>query len=491
MYLPEWVLPFKEPRTEIRCINGIYYKYEVRYVYNKKKKRTDKITVRLMGKITEKDGFTPSDKDLIRQKASQLPKVDIKNFGVYNLYSNLLSEEIDGLKSLFNDDVAEKLLSFSMMRWAYQSPIKRASNYHAHDFCSEVWSKKSISDKEISKTLKFVGQNREALVDWMKQMLNLSGQGNNKFVMMDSTHVSTVSEQLGINAKGYNSAHDFDEQIRLMYLFSAQMKRPVYYRLINGNINDISSMSLCVKEMNVSDVIFIADKGFYSEKNIKELDDNKLQYIIPLRRNNQLIDFSPLMQANYKKEIKNYFIYQGRIIWYYQYEREGKKLVTFLDEKLKAEEEADYLMRTKSYPEKYTEEKFYEKIKSFGTLTLVSKLKDQEKQTPQELYEAYKQRNEVEVMFDSYKNFLQADKMYMQDRHVLEGWLMANFIAMIAYYKLYSRLKQAKLLSKYSPKDIIELSKSIYKIKIREEWNLSEITARTKHLFKKIGLDYL
>lgn len=491
MYLPEWVQSFKEPRTEIRCINGAYYKYEVRYAYNKEKKRTDKITVRLMGKITDKEGFTPSDKDLIRQKAAQLPKVDIKNFGVYNLYSNLLSEEIDEMKTLFKDDVSEKLLSFSMMRWAYQSPIKRAPNYHAHDFCSEVWSKESISDKEISETLKFVGQNREVLVEWMKQMLTLSGQGNNKFVMMDSTHVSTVSEQLGINAKGYNPAHDFDEQIRLMYLFSAQMKRPVYYRLINGNINDISSMSLCVKEMNVCDVIFIADKGFYSEKNIKELDANKLQYIIPLRRNNQLIDFSPLMQANYKKEIKNYFIYQGRIIWYYQYERGDKKLVTFLDEKLKVEEEADYLMRTKSHPEKYSEEKFYEKIEGFGTLTIISKLKDQEKQTPQELYEAYKQRNEVEVMFDSYKNFLQADRMYMQDRYVLEGWLMANFIAMIAYYKLYSRLKQAKLLSKYSPKDIIELSKSIYQIKIRGEWNRSEMTAKSKQLFKKIGIDYL
>ena len=491
MYLPNWTLPFKEPRTEIRCIKGIYYKYEVRYQYNKDKKRTDKITVRLLGKITEKDGFIPSDKDLIRQKASQLPNVDIKNFGVYNLYSNLLSEEINLLKSVFKDDVAEKLLSFSMMRWAYQSPIKRASNYHIHDYCSEVWSKKSISDKQISEALKFVGQNRETLVDWMKQMLNQSGQGNNKFVMMDSTHISTVSEQLGINAKGYNPSHDFDEQIRLMYLFSAQMKQPVYYRLINGNITDISSMSLCVKEMNVRDVVFIADRGFYSEKNITELNLNKLQYIIPLRRNNQLINFLPLKQANYKKEIGNYFIFQGRVIWFYQYEREGEKLVTFLDEKLKAEEEADYLIRIKTHPENYSEEKFFQKVESFGTLTLVSKLTGNNNQTSQELYEAYKHRNDIEVMFDSYKNFLHADKMYMQDRYVLEGWLMANFIAMTAYYKLYSRLKQAKIISKYSPKDIIEISKSIYLMKIRGEWNRSEITTKSKQLFKKIGIDYL
>jgi len=491
MYLPEWVIPFKESRTEIRFIKGIYYKYEVRYQYNKQKKKTDKITVRLMGKITQEDGFIASDKDLMRQKANELPKVDIKNFGIYNLYSTLLSEEIDTLKSIFKDEVAERLLSFSMMRWAHQSPIKRASNYHSHDFCSQVWSKSSISDKLISDSLKFAGQNREAIVEWMNQMLSKSVCGNNKFIMMDSTHVSTVSEQLGINAKGYNPSHDFDEQIRLMYLFSSEMKQPVYYRLINGNITDISSMSLCVREMNVKDVVFIADKGFYSENNVRELDKNQLQYIIPLKRNNQLIDFDPLKQINFKKEIKNFFIYQDRIIWNYQYEKDGKKLIVFLDEKLRVEEEADYLKRIKSHPENYSKDKFSQKMDGFGTITIVYKLNSQENQSTQELFEAYKQRNEVEIMFDSYKNFLHADRMYMHDRHVLEGWLFANFIAMIAYYKLYCKLKQAKLLTKYSPKDIIELSKSIYQIKIRGEWNRSEITIKTKQLFKKIDIDYL
>jgi hypothetical protein len=43
----------------------------------------------------------------------------------------------------------------------------------------------------------------------------------------------------------------------------------------------------------------------------------------------------------------------------------------------------------------------------------------------------------------------------------LEGWLAANFIAMLAYHKLYIRLKEAKKLGKYSPKDIIEMSKAI------------------------------
>jgi len=79
-----------------------------------------------------------------------------------------------------------------------------------------------------------------------------------------------------------------------------------------------------------------------------------------------------------------------------------------------------------------------------------------EKPIEQIVYETYKQRNEIEVMFDSYKNYLHADVSYMRNRYVSEGWLFADFIAMTAYYKLYVRLLQAQLLTKYSPKDIVE-----------------------------------
>ena len=81
--------------------------------------------------------------------------------------------------------------------------------------------------------------------------------------------------------------------------------------------------------------------------------------------------------------------------------------------------------------------------------------------------------------------------MYMQNRYVLEGWLTANFIAMIAYHKLYSRMRTVKEFKKYAPKDIIELSKSIYKLKVADEWKISEITKKNLDLFNKIGIDYL
>jgi transposase len=507
MYLPEWVQKFKEPRTEIKKINNSFYKYEVAFIYNKEKKKTEKKTVRLLGKITEKDGFVPSQKDELRRKSADLPTVDIKTFGIYNLFSDLMKDEIASLTEAFGNETAEELLSFAMMRWAYQSPIKRAPYYHSHDFCSEHWVQKSMTDKTISTNLKYFGENREKVVAWMQTLLGNAGDSDQNFVLMDSTHSMSASENIAINAKGYNSNFDFEKQVRLMYLFSTQMQQPVYYRLINGNITDVKSMALCVNEMNVKDkTVFIADKGFYSADNVAMMDAENLSYIIPLQRNNSLIDLKPFEMPNFKQKLR-YFVFENRIIWYHSYQKENYQITTFLDERLRVEEERDYLLRIESRPESYSKEKFDEKLMSFGTLTIIHNITQpvvtvkkkvrknakevKPKSFEQTIFEAYKQRNDIEVMFDSYKNYLKADATYMQNRFVLEGWLFANFIAMIAYYKLYTRLKQADLLSKLSPKDIIEMSKAIGKVKIRGTWNIAEITQKVIKIFKKINIDYL
>lgn len=487
MSLPKWVEEFKEPKTEIKHIKGGYYKYQVSYKYNPEKKRTDKITGVLLGKITEEEGFIASDKNKLRIGIEK-PTVDIKNYGLYHLFFSLVKEEFDSLKKVFPRNVCELLFSFAMFRWAYNSPIKRVPYYYSHDFCSKEFTRKKVTDKAISNTLKLLGENRTDVVDWMKSLLTEEGKTVGEFVMMDSTHVVSKSELLTVNAKGYNPSFDFEKQIRLMYLFSAEMQKPIYYRLINGNITDVKSMALCVEEMKVDNVIYIADKGFYSKENVAMMKKQKLQYIVPLQRNNKLINYEPLQKADFKQTL-SYFIYQKRIIWYYQYKQEKDSFITFLDEGLRAKEEADYVARIATLPEKYNKEKFAKKLTSFGTLTFTHKI-DSEK-TCEEIYQAYKQRNEIEVVFDAYKNFLKADLMYMQNRYVIEGWLTANFIAMIAYHNLYTRMRKIKKLKKYAPKDIIELSKAIYKLKINGKWKTSEITKKNLDLFKALNIDYL
>jgi hypothetical protein len=146
-----------------------------------------------------------------------IPNVDIKTFGLYVLFENLLKDEIPSLKAVFGQEQAGVLPTFAMMRWADQSPIKRVLSYHVHDYCSECWGGDiRLSDKYLTSLLRFLRENRELVLSWM---WGLIPSGNENFVLMDSTHVMSAWEHLGSNEKGYKGVGDFGKQIRFTNLF--------------------------------------------------------------------------------------------------------------------------------------------------------------------------------------------------------------------------------------------------------------------------------
>jgi len=67
--------------------------------------------------------------------------------------------------------------------------------------------------------------------------------------------------------------------------------------------------------------------------------------------------------------------------------------------------------RLATMPEQYTKEKFAEKLNGFGTLTFTSDINPTK--TCEQIYQAYKEHNEIETIFDAYKNFLKADLTYI------------------------------------------------------------------------------
>ena len=56
-----------------------------------------------------------------------------------------------------------------------------------------------------------------------------------------------------------------------------------------------------------------------------------------------------------------YFVYQKRIVWYYRYEADGREFVMFLDDRLRVEEEQDYLQRIETQPDRYTKDVYFGK----------------------------------------------------------------------------------------------------------------------------------
>ncbi|MDZ7778221.1 MAG: transposase [Bacteroidales bacterium] len=240
-----------------------------------------------------------------------------------------------------------------------------------------------------------------------------------------------------------------------------------------------------MEESGISDATVIADKGFYSVSNIEKLDKAQIKYIVPLRRNSVLIDYS-LIKKGDLQAFDGYFTYEKKIIWYYQTEQEGKRVIVYKNDESKNEEINDYLRRCGTLPEKYDTKTFYQKQHKFGTVAFITNLEDTE--SPESIYLTYRSRNQIEVMIDVFKNIFNADKSHMQDNDAIEGWMFINFIVLHWYYRILHQLKAQKLNSKYAPKEIIDFLIDMKKVKINGKWHEDNMTQKNKAIFEKLNI---
>lgn len=58
-------------------------------------------------------------------------------------------------------------------------------------------------------------------------------------------------------------------------------------------------------------------EGFYSKQNIQMLEDTELKFILPLRRDNNDINYSRLISRDYEEAYDGHFLFQDRPIFYY------------------------------------------------------------------------------------------------------------------------------------------------------------------------------
>lgn len=480
MTYPDWVLKQKRKGTEVRKIGNNFYLYKVTSVWDKEKKRARKITEKFLGTITQDGLIKPKKERLIES----IDNVSVKEFGAANFVLDLNEDIKESLKGIYPDKWKELFL-FSVFRLLYNTPIKNLQTYYAMSFLSETLPGAYLSPKKVGNMLRGIGKERERIKVFLKQFIY-----GNDFALIDLTHVFSLSENVISSVPGYNSKGEFLPQIHMIFLFSLDHHMPSYFRIVAGSIRDVSSLVLTVKEAGIKNAVLITDKGFYSKTNILALVKEKkdeLHYIIPLKRNSSLIDYTKIGQGN-RKSFDGYFLFEKRAIWYYKYELEdgdlkGKNVIVFLDERLRAEEEKDYLSRLEKN-DTATLDNFFKIQHRMGTIAVITDLD----KSGERIYNLLKSRVEIEIMFDAFKNVLNADRTYMRDDYQIEGWMFINFIALVFYYRLYKILADNSLLKRYTPNDVLIHLSRIYKLKIQNEWITSEIPKKTRDILEKLNM---
>lgn len=486
---PQWALDQKRPGTELRCIRGKYYLYECSSFYDKEKKKTRKKTGAYLGMVTEDRGLVPPrrrqveienekvEKEAVANKiAVPEPKIgEVKEYGLSTFISTHCTELAANLKSSL-PTAWNRILAMAYCRLRNQSPLKYIQDDFSDSYLSQSLGAAGLSPRSLTDFLKSLGKNRAGILGFMRRY---AGDGGN--VLFDGTDILSSSAKMDFPRMSKTKLGGFAEAINLMMAFSTRRMLPVYYRLLPGNVKDISAFLTSIDEFGDMSITAVGDKGFFSKANVEALEGRKIKYIIALRRSKGGLDYSVF--ENHRSE--GHFFYAGRLIKYSTQTIDGRMVYLYYDAKHAAEEETDYLRRVDDEKyEDYTMGTYALKAPQFGTIALMVSGQTDAKAA----FDDYKTRCEVEQEIDVLKTDLNALTSYMQDNDRLEGWMFVNFIALHIFYMIRRHIVENKLTDKLSTREAIRVLCRQRVVRLNDKWKMAEASRKDRAQLEALGI---
>lgn len=475
---PDWVEKHRGEGKEIKMIGGRYYltSYEYRTVDGRRKK----VSTGTLGTIRP-EGLIPSCKKGQTIRSQVTAPLE---YGASFLLESLGNDILSNLNETFSSKLSNQIFEMAKIGLVSPSPFKRMELIYSNSYDSRLRPNLPLSPSTITSVLNEIGSNREAQLNFMRKYYD-----GTEFIIFDGTRL--VSHSLG--EKGYNHCNIDDPQMNLQYCFSLRPeKKPIYFKGFTGDKADISILKTCIRESGLNNMIFIADKGYYSGSNAEELTKNGISYIMPVKRCDKRIDYASIDMSS-MDGFDGFFSFQSRPIFYKTIQRASaagakgtdakgeteepkpsETIVLYFDQKMRGKEIMDSTCGKDGGIDDLKERKF----RSMGTIALATTIK--EEKTPKEIYEIYKERELIEDANDAYKNVMRKNASYLQNTNSYYGWLFINHITLLLYYRVYNKIKEKGMTSKYSVADVIEQAKRITIQEVAKE-NIVEIGTKVEY----------
>ena len=468
--------------TEIRCIKNHFYVYEISSKWDTQKNRPKKVTGKCIGKITEKDGFIPNANHF---RTYETISPIVRTYGVFEMFEQLGKDISDKLKEAF-PDIYREVKTVALLRLVYGCTPRLMKHCFEDSYLVDLYPDIGTCDKTVRRLVSMLGADRETQMGRFMKMF-VSDQST---VLIDGTSIFTGNSD-SASRKGYNPEHVQDRQVRLLYLFDSGSHAPVFYRMVPGNIADKAAMADTIVQSGVKNCTIIADKGFYSKKNVAFLMDKHLNYILPLQRNTRLIR-EEFDTAPDRERWDGQFVFKGRVIWHHKEPcgNAGNYLYVFRDDAKKAKEELKAARRIEDAQGECGEDMFSDRRK--GVFAFVSNKDEEAKQ----IYLAYKERCDIEQCFEYMKNSVDIGAYYQRSNESLLGWTFINHVSLLYFYSLVLAIRKGGLNNEWTPNEIIMMAKNIYKIYTsgalnKEKFIISEVSQKDVELFHVLGVDLL
>lgn len=462
MAIPKEILEIERPKgTVVKFVNGHYYVVKRTSTYvNGRRVPKDLGTI---GKII--DGKYVERDNIILKK-----QVDIKDYGDVVICNNMGKKILEALEAVFDPKDAIKIYVIALLRAVYGDVTARDLAYrYKTSYVSELYKDVALSESRISPFLESIGQSYLKIVEFMRNDFDATKANT---VLIDGTlknnNSSTTFSQWSRKGKVKNS-----EDMSILYAYDVERKEPVASKPFPGNMLDSTAFLDFFNDIDLTKCLIILDKGFWNEKDINAIKArNDVSYLIPTKRN-----------ASQLKELKLTEQYSGILeiadknVQWKKVENDGTFYYSFKDIKLARDEASTYIKKMKKKGQ-FDYEKYAAKENSFGTIVFESNTD----MDPKDIYLAYMERWEIEVMFKFFKSIVDLPPGRVHNDYRTYAIEFINLIAIKIACRTKSFISSKEKLDKYSYIQIMNYLSSIKSVRTYEDRNKWRTTTPLKYV---------
>ena len=481
MPIPAEILAVERPKGTIVKKSGNKY-YVIKRTSRYDNGRRIPVDLGIVGEIY--DG-----KYVERVKRLDGIQVDVKDYGNVMFAHQEGKDILTDLIKHFSVIDAHKIYTYSLLKVIYGDiPSRDMQMYYDTSFVSELFPNVGCSRKTVSDYLDILGRNINSIHRYMQS--RMAAVGADIHVIVDGMLKNNNSETNTFSEFSRMGKVKNSEDISLLYAFDYQKKEPLACSVYPGNMLDKTAFQDFTKKFNIQKGVIIGDKGFEldDEQRKKIAENSDLKYLIPIKRNRNLIRDLNLQDYDDMVTLADECVLCRKTkisdnLYYY----------AFLDVYLQGSEGKGYMVRARSKMKKKDTiaellDKYMDRKDSFGTIIFESNMDT----SCDEVYQMYTYRWTIEEVFNYYKNILDIDNVRVQQDTRLYGSEFINFVASVIVCRIRKQIDFLGLSKKYSYKQIMKYLSKVKKcrsISAPKEWHSTTTLAYIQNLVKTLGLN--
>jgi len=502
---------------------GITYVYESESYWDKEKKQARNKQV-CIGKISPITGeFIPSKRFSLQQAAPRDKAITASAQIVGpTLILDSLTAQL-GLKKLLASCFPN--IHQQIMTMAYFLVTDGSALSHCSTWCKShaPLMAHALSSQRISEVLSTIACDAKQtfLKNWMRSVLE------DDYLCYDITSISSYSAFNEYIKYGHNRDNEALPQLNLAVLFGQNGRLPVYFQRLSGNITDVSTLHNLLKTfkaLEMKTLSYVMDKGFYSKKNVDDLFAAKDKFLLAVPLHNKWLQdaiddvYESICGPEGYKKLDDEVIYVHTRLYpwgdkkhrcylhlYYNPHVRANAIDSFNEELLIYKEELasgrphskhqwayDEFFIIKTTPKRGMKVTFnttavarhIKRYTGFQAL-LSNKAKD-----PIQALQIYRDKDVVEKCFDDMKNQLDMKRLRMHSSRTTDGRLFVQFIALIYVSALRRKMRQSKLIERYTVRELLQEMATLTQIKYSGKYGniLTEMTKPQREILTALNI---